>query len=337
MKKAKEYGIRIGLVIASIVAVIYGFEGYCRLSDSFLGVNGYKDGVYYTWGKEVRANNLTWRDDKDVIIPKPYSEYRIMVLGDSLTWGAGLSTDERYSDKLQVLLCERYPDRNIKVFNFGMSGGATVRERDWLYKLGDEVQPDLIIIGFCVNDVQSGGEDECVEQAKYRDIYNHITSLADYGLVKVSQILYTGYNNLLIYVGKMPTYNERLFRVYDEQSEKWPNFVKALQDIKAKSDNMSLSPPIFLVLNQGVSSTKPTDYRFPNADLMERLQMYHQATKAANEAGFTVGNVEKEFAEQLPNHVMAINRKDGHPDAIMNTIYAQKLYDMIVKRGYIED
>ena len=336
MKILKEWLIRIALVIVSVLVVTYAFEGYCRLSDSFLGVNGVKDGVYYTWGKEVKANNLTWRDDKDVIIPKPEDEFRIMVLGDSLTWGAGLSTNERYTDKLEVLLSERYRDRNIKVFNFGLSGGAMVHERDVLLKYEDDVSPDLIIVGFCVNDVQDGGEDECVERLQYLDLYNKITWLGNLKLNKVSEILYKGVNNWLIKTGKLPSYNERLFRVYDKTSNKWLNFVRALEDINNESIKLTSHRPIFLVLNQGVSATNPTDYNNPNLELQERLQMYHQAEHAAQNEGFVTANVEKEFMQQLPNHIMAINRKDGHPDAVMNTIYAQKLYEIIIERGYLE-
>jgi len=53
-----------------------------------------------TWSHSVVNNALGFRE-REVRIPKPPSLFRVMVLGDSLTWGAGLATDQRYSDLLK--------------------------------------------------------------------------------------------------------------------------------------------------------------------------------------------------------------------------------------------
>ncbi len=60
------------------------------------------------------------------------------------------------------------------------------------------------------------------------------------------------------------------------------------------------------------------------------LEWYHQAEQAAKEAGFITLNYEKEFARYPKDASQSINVLDGHPSALMNVYYAEKLFDLIV-------
>jgi lysophospholipase L1-like esterase len=75
-----------------------------------------------------------------------------VVIGDSVTFGSGVALGERFSDRLEVLLGERL-GREVEVLNFGVGGYDTLQEVATLEDVGLRFQPDLVIVGYCVNDL----------------------------------------------------------------------------------------------------------------------------------------------------------------------------------------
>lgn len=79
--------------------------------------------------------------------------FRIVCLGDSVTFGAGVELDEAYHKVLEKLLnANRDSSIRYEVMNFGVSGYNTaqevivLREKALLYK------PDIVLVGFTLND-----------------------------------------------------------------------------------------------------------------------------------------------------------------------------------------
>lgn len=95
---------------------------------------------------------IGFRDDFDIVTPKPKGVFRIIVLGDSLTWGAGLATGERYTNLLSRRLNEEIKESVFEVLNLAHSGAPLIAYRNRLVKYVDILDPDLIIVGFCLND-----------------------------------------------------------------------------------------------------------------------------------------------------------------------------------------
>src|SRR5260370_40571869 len=153
MKKLKRVGLVLIINLVILAPLVYAFEFLLERNDPkrSLPVNGWVNGKLITWGNPVENNRFDFRE-REFVTPKPPNVFRIMVLGDSLTWGAGLAPDERYSNLLEKSLNETYPGKKFEVLNFGIPGGPTTEERDILRKYRDRVQPDLIIVGFCIND-----------------------------------------------------------------------------------------------------------------------------------------------------------------------------------------
>jgi lysophospholipase L1-like esterase len=329
-KQLAEWTKRILIVFLALVITAYSIEGLLILSHADLGFNGHILGYEYTWGHKVVNNSLGFRE-KEFVTPKPPNVYRIMVLGDSYTWGTGLAEEERYSNRLEALLSSKFPYKEIEVLNFGIGGLATVHEREVLAQYQDMVKPDLIIVGMCQNDTQprEGGGYYSVEMERYMIPFLVIRRLKLLGFNDVSDVLYLGFTTLLTKLGKIPDWNVALQRTYEKESAEWKQFEKALRDIKTMSDDMGLTSPVFAVLNEGTSITKPTDYNNPDEALKIQLGWYHQAEEAARKIGFITVNFEDEFGKELSNEIMAVNRKDRHPSSKMNEIYARKLFQVI--------
>jgi len=310
--------------VSSFVLAIFGFELlFSPYND--LPFDGVVEGKRYTWGHLVENNRLGFRE-RDFKTPKPPDIYRIMVLGDSLTWGAGLAVEERYTAIAERLLNEAFSQKKFEVLNFGIPGGPTTQESDILQKLHREVAPDLIVVGFCLNDPQPKRMDYSIEREKLSnsmlgqtvDRLSHF--LVDRGLPYTAKLLNDAFYRSARKLGIIPNANIALGRAYDPVSNEWRAFFQALKDIKKTSDELNLPSPIFAILSHGGSPNTPWS------------QWFQQVEKAAAEAGFIVYNHEVEIADRLGKQSLTINKMDGHPSSSVNRIYGEKLYQAIVQQ-----
>jgi lysophospholipase L1-like esterase len=90
------------------------------------------------------------RKDKDS------TTFRILVLGDSITFGLGVNIDESYPKLLEAMLNQNLTggaQKKYEVINAGVDGYGTAQEYLYLQELGNRYRPDLVIVGLNYNDV----------------------------------------------------------------------------------------------------------------------------------------------------------------------------------------
>ncbi|MFQ5964082.1 MAG: SGNH/GDSL hydrolase family protein [Candidatus Scalinduaceae bacterium] len=89
--------------------------------------------------------------DEEFTVDENY--YKIMVLGDSMTFGLEASQDKIFSSLLEKKLKGVYVNNKIDVMNFGITGFGTGQELISLKKYGAMYNPDVVIIMlFEIND-----------------------------------------------------------------------------------------------------------------------------------------------------------------------------------------
>lgn len=93
--------------------------------------------VHNEWG--FRGPPLALEKDPDRI--------RVLMLGDSFTWGVGVENDETYSAELTRL------DPRIEAINTGVNGYGTNQELLLLVEDGLRFAPDVVVVAFFWNDV----------------------------------------------------------------------------------------------------------------------------------------------------------------------------------------
>ena len=87
--------------------------------------------------------------DQEYSIEKPPGTYRVAVVGDSITMGAGVEFESTYHTRLEERFNRASDGTKFEFINFGVGGYslrqyvAVVEHRALRY------QPDLILIGFC--------------------------------------------------------------------------------------------------------------------------------------------------------------------------------------------
>jgi hypothetical protein len=127
------------------------------ISDAILGQRlapGYKG---WFAGVPVEINSLGFRDVRDYSLDKAAGTFRILVLGDSVTFGHGALSDTTYPYLLEQRLKQWRPEVKWQVWNLGVPGYNTSTELEYLKLIGQRYQPDLVVVGFFENDL-SGNE-----------------------------------------------------------------------------------------------------------------------------------------------------------------------------------
>ncbi len=98
-------------------------------------------------GKIVyRYNDFGFRDVNHSVA-KPVGITRVVVIGDSVTEGSGVSQDDIFTHYVQDFLGSRY-----EVINLGMSGLNTPQEVHLLEVEGMKYGPDIVVLNFILND-----------------------------------------------------------------------------------------------------------------------------------------------------------------------------------------
>ena len=94
-----------------------------------------------------KTNSRGMRDhERD--LEKPSGSFRVAVLGDSLTMGAGVALDEAYHRYLERSLAERWPDVSWDFINFGVGGYQLGQYAGVLERRALGYSPDLVMVGF---------------------------------------------------------------------------------------------------------------------------------------------------------------------------------------------
>ncbi|MFT5041776.1 MAG: hypothetical protein ACI8TX_002754, partial [Hyphomicrobiaceae bacterium] len=78
--------------------------------------------------------------------------FRILCVGDSITFGFSTDQGSSYPRQLERLLATRYPNRRFEVINAGVPGWSYLQGLRFLEARGIALAPDLIIIGHGTND-----------------------------------------------------------------------------------------------------------------------------------------------------------------------------------------
>ena len=98
----------------------------------------------------MKINSHGFRD-KEIDVKKKINEFRIIVLGDSITWGDSLPVDDVYVNRIEKYL-NPHEKSDIEVINAGVGDIGLKEEIDILVEKGLLLNPDMVIVAFFLND-----------------------------------------------------------------------------------------------------------------------------------------------------------------------------------------
>jgi hypothetical protein len=104
-------------------------------------------------GVDVRINQHGLRG-REIEYLKPAGTHRVLMLGDSLTFGWGVPEEDVTSVRLEQLLREKDPSQRWEVVNSGVGNYNTRMEVHYLEKEGLRYSPDVVVLNYFINDAE---------------------------------------------------------------------------------------------------------------------------------------------------------------------------------------
>jgi hypothetical protein len=111
----------------------------------------------------------------EVAYAKPESTYRVLVLGDSFTFGLQVPEEETFVARLGERLNASASDVRFETLNGGSDGWSTIDEYNWLTTEGYRYAPDLVVLMFFTGN--DPGDNANPEKAQQR--YTRRLGMAD--------------------------------------------------------------------------------------------------------------------------------------------------------------
>ena len=105
---------------------------------------------HFRHGIPANANSQGHRDD-EVAVKKDPGTYRILMLGESFTLGAGVRQEEAYPQVLEKVINERSPLR-IEIINAAVDEWDPFQYAQYYEHYGRQFEPDMVLVGFFVGD-----------------------------------------------------------------------------------------------------------------------------------------------------------------------------------------
>jgi len=161
---------KLGISLASLLGAALAWEAWLRFdgfqplaflhesplwevvrpsADELLGYELRPSASGTAFDCEVRVNALGFRGAERVL-ERSSDVRRIVVLGDSLTFGNNLAEEDTYCAQLERMFAGQ--GRAVEVCNLGVAGYDTLQEARVFERRGAALAPDLVVLGFCVND-----------------------------------------------------------------------------------------------------------------------------------------------------------------------------------------
>lgn len=328
-RRPRERVFILVIALALAVGIPFLVEFGLWLDSLRFPINGARDGQHYTWGHPVVSNESGFRERE--FEKKRPDAWRVLVLGDSITYGTGLPVEERFTNLVEERLRKWFPGKNIEVLNLGMPGINAERAAYLLKRSIDPLEPDLVVVGFCINDPQSGSTRSSPERDRLLWLFEAFHSLRYVGMRRLATFLDSRIHRLLTRFGVLPDNGEIIQRAYDTDSREWATFVASLQYIRAIGDERGLLQPIFAVLAGGAVLAAPVVGDPLDEGRELKIRLYQQAEAAARGASFVTVSYLEEIERELSPEEMVLHERDSHPSALLNRLYARKLAPLVAQ------
>ena len=158
----------------------YAKDVKLRSADPEIGHRHRPNAQAQLMGVDVKTNSLGLRDVERAI-PKPADVYRIVVLGDSITFGWGVAFEHTFCQVLERKLNQNppIPGKRFEVVNTGVGNTNTSMEVRYFEAEGYKLEPDLVLLAWFINDAEPTPVPTENWLAYHSYAYTWITSMVD--------------------------------------------------------------------------------------------------------------------------------------------------------------
>jgi lysophospholipase L1-like esterase len=240
---------------------------------------------------------------------------RVIVVGDSLTYGAGIREEWSYTAQLQRAMQKDY---RIEFLNLGLSGAQSEDILKVIERMLPSLKPDLVIYGVCYNDFLPSGIGQY--ENKYEGPLPKWLKLFLTERTRFARFLGDNYYSMLTLLGFSMDFFDDILKDFKGYQQRFAADVRRMNEVvRARG----LPPIVGMPLDQDVR-VGGRGHRI--SQTAERLMQ---------EAGFAVVSLNS-YYETFNGRRFIVSRWEGHPDEEANAIFASMLYEHLARRADVQ-
>ncbi|MDB9811673.1 SGNH/GDSL hydrolase family protein [Candidatus Pelagibacter sp.] len=259
-------------------------------------------------GVNIELNSLGHRS-KDISKKKNKDEYRVHVIGSSMTLGWGVEKEKIFTSILEKKLNKnefiKKSYKDIKVINAGI-GNTNTQHHYYLFKDQYELtKPDTLILQYFINDA------EIIKKKKN----NFIIRTSYFVAFLYQQIL------SLSFFGTLDNYYKDL---YSDDSQGWLAVKDSVLRLKEISENNNINFIIMII---------PDLHDF--SDDNELIPLYTKIDDEFKKMNIPVLNTYNSLSNKFKNKPINswVSKNDAHPNSKAHEIISTDLYSFIIKQN----
>jgi lysophospholipase L1-like esterase len=252
-------------------------------------------------GVDVETSAQGLRDREFSLEPKP-GVPRILMIGDSLTFGWGVPYEATFSKRIERLFADA--GQEVEVINTGVGNWNTVQEVTYFLTKAKDFKPNIIVLNYFVNDAEPVPEHRAPPSFLMRNCYACVFIA---GRVDMLRRLFFG----------GPSWDEYYLGLYGDGAA--PGWLAAKAAIKELADYCKANNIKLIVANLP-ELHDVANYRFD------------KVTELVREAAAESGAV---FVDLLPvvknedSAALWVTPPDPHPNAFANELLANGLFEAL--------
>lgn len=272
-----------------------------------------------------RPDDPLWRSDGIPVSGPGKQKQRILVVGDSFTWGDGyLNANDIWWRQLERELRHR-GYFGVEVVSIGFPGASTQDELRWLRDMGllDKLEPDAVILGYVTNDPETKGPDgkPLVKQVG-RDVAVPTWKCLDRTLGRIASRLSAQIKQRLARKWESKIVDAYPYSEWEIKILEPPNIDAYRKVVRELGDFVRNSGKPFFVVT------------LPNAPSREQFEMrYRPIAPIFAAAGLRFYNLLDDFVREYPSGgeilQWGVNPANGHPGPVSTRFYARKVSDIL--------
>lgn len=268
-------------------------------------VRGVHEGVLH------RTNSAGMRGP-EIALQAPPGTFRIALVGDSVTMGHRVKEEDTYAARLQRAFHGAPGQARVEVLNLGLSGANIRHVLGRLERVGLPYQPDLVVYGFTLNDI----EGTHFEPNSQEDRQRYLASLGRFAR-SPSRLLRVVWPRLVaIRSGLDPqpgSYEYALERAYLHDGPAWRQITRGFDRFAAIGRERGICVDVFL---------HPVIHQLHFAHPFTRI--YARVAEAARARGLFVSEAFP-FFHGHDAADLRFNVVDSHPNAEGHRLLAEAL------------
>ena len=260
----------------------------------------------YWHGKLHVYNNDNFRNAGDYELQE--GKQRVVVLGDSFTYGDGIATQDTYSVLLEKMWKQQGAD--TRVYNLGQDGAQSQDVLRTARKWVPILKPERVIYGICLNDFLPSGTEQYGNNMVWQVRLPAWIKVPFETKTRFGALLTDRYNKALMALGVRNDFYADILKDFGNYQERFGHDLLDLNQFVLQETGR---PVVAMVLDQ-----------YPASDRGYKLSRI--AEKFARAAGMDVVPTESYYRKYRGStQQLYVSQWEGHPNEFVNQIFAEML------------